>query len=165
LLGTWFCLTRGGGLSRPPRDALVPMAARTAAVARPTARAARASRTEAPPTAGKPTVEAYIRAHGKERGAVLDAAAALLDDGLPGAKRGIKWGYPTWTGKGNVVALLAYDDHVNLQFFQGASLADPEGLLEGTGVSMRHVKIRSARDLKVPAVKALVRNAWRLDQA
>lgn len=118
-----------------------------------------------PPTPGRPTVDGYLAVHGKERSAVLQAAAKLLDDGLPGAKRGLKWGYPTWTGRRNVVALVAYDDRVNLQFFQGASLPDPTGLLEGTGVGMRHVKVRSVKDLKDPAVKALVRHAWRLDQA
>lgn len=116
-------------------------------------------------TPAKPTVEAYLAAHGKERGAVLQAAAALLDEGFPGATRGIKWGYPTWTGARNVAALVAYDDRVNLQFFRGADLADPARRLEGTGSAMRHVKVRTVRDLKDPAVKALVRHAWRLDQA
>ena len=35
---------------------------------------------------------------------------------------------------------------VNLGFYQGVGLADPEGLLEGTGAKMRHVKIRSLDD-------------------
>jgi hypothetical protein len=114
---------------------------------------------------GKPRVADYLAAHGKERRAILEAAANLLDEGLPGAKQGIKWGYPTWTGNGNIASLIAYPDHVNLQLFRGAQLADPAKRLEGTGVGMRHVKVRAARDLKDPAVKALVRHAWRLDQA
>ena len=113
----------------------------------------------------KPKVADYLAAHGKERRAILEAAAKLLDDGLPGAKPGIKWGYPTWTGNGNIASLIAYPDHVNLQLFRGAELADPTKRLEGTGVGMRHVKVRAAKDLKDPAVKALVRHAWRLDQA
>ena len=113
----------------------------------------------------RPTVEGYLGGHGRERGDVLRAAKAVLDEALPGATVGLKWGYPTWTGNGNVASLLAYPGHVNLQLFQGARLADPKGLLEGTGVTMRHVKLRSVRDLKDPAVKALLRHAWRLDQA
>ncbi len=115
--------------------------------------------------AAKPTVEGYLLAHGRELRDVLRAAKDVLDEGLPGARVGLKWGYPTWTGERNVASLIAYEEYVNLAFFQGARLPDPKKLLTGTGVSMRHVKLRSVKDLKDPAVKALVRNAWRLDQS
>lgn len=35
----------------------------------------------------------------------------------------------------------AFSSHVNVGFFQGTELPDPEGLLEGTGRFMRHVKL------------------------
>ena len=47
-------------------------------------------------------------------------------------------------------------EYVNLGFYQGAQLADPAGLLEGTGKSLRHVKIRSTKDAGSPAVRALL---------
>jgi hypothetical protein len=37
-----------------------------------------------------------------------------------------------------------------------AGLADPAGLLEGTGKRMRHVKIRPGLDLDAPALEALI---------
>ena len=40
--------------------------------------------------------------------------------------------------------LMPQKDRVNLGFYQGASLPDPKGLLEGTGKSLRHVKVRNA---------------------
>ena len=46
--------------------------------------------------------------------------------------------------------------YVNLGFYQGAELADPERLLEGTGKSLRHVKIRSLAEANRPAVRTLV---------
>jgi len=46
--------------------------------------------------------------------------------------------------------------YINLGFYQGALLADPERLLEGTGKGLRHVKIRSLADAKRPTVRALV---------
>lgn len=46
--------------------------------------------------------------------------------------------------------------YVNLGFYQGASLADPDGLLEGTGKGLRHVKIRSLAEADRPGVRALV---------
>lgn len=49
--------------------------------------------------------------------------------------------------------------HVNLGFCHGASLADPDGLLEGTGKSLRHVKLRDVSAAKSAAVIALLRQA------
>ena len=46
--------------------------------------------------------------------------------------------------------------YVNLGFYQGAMLADPKRLLEGTGKSLRHVKIRSMTDANRSPVRALV---------
>ena len=50
-------------------------------------------------------------------------------------------------------------DYVNLGFFQGADLPDPEGLLEGTGKRLRHVKVRSVEEAAQPAVRDLVEAA------
>lgn len=46
--------------------------------------------------------------------------------------------------------------YINLGFYQGAVLADPERLLEGTGKGLRHVKIRSLGEANRPPVRALV---------
>ena len=45
---------------------------------------------------------------------------------------------------------------VNLGFYRGVELPDPEALLEGTGARMRHVKVRSVDGARRPAVRALV---------
>ena len=45
---------------------------------------------------------------------------------------------------------------VNLGFYQGVALPDPERLLDGTGAKMRHVKVRSLDDARRPALRALV---------
>lgn len=49
--------------------------------------------------------------------------------------------------------------HVNLGFYHGTALADPMGLLEGTGKKLRHIKIRDACAVANPAVAALLRRA------
>lgn len=96
---------------------------------------------------------------------LMAATRRLLDDGLPKASCAIKWNVPVWTGRRNIASVMPHPDRVNLQFFQGALLPDPQRLLDGSGTAMRHVKLHSARDLKDPSVKALVRAAWRADQA
>jgi hypothetical protein len=55
----------------------------------------------------------------------------------------------------------AFTAHVNVGFFQGASLADPAGLLEGCGKRMRHVKLRWAEPVNGAALGALIEAAYR----
>ena len=47
----------------------------------------------------------------------------------------------------------AYSKHVNLGFFYGVDLPDAQGLLEGNGKRMRHVKLRPGQQ---PAKKDLL---------
>ena len=59
----------------------------------------------------------------------------LLHDGCPVACVGdAPFGY-----------VNAFKAHANVGFFHGAMLADPSGLLEGTGKRMRHVKLRPGK--------------------
>jgi hypothetical protein len=113
---------------------------------------------------GEARVAAWLADLGGTIGPVASSARDLLDDGMPGARHALKWGNPTWVGHGNVAAILAHGGHVNLQFFRGAELADPGRLLQGTGQRMRHLRLGHARDARTPAVKAIVRSAWRLDK-
>ena len=50
-------------------------------------------------------------------------------------------------------------DHVNLGFHRGTSLSDPNGLLEGDGKQMRHIKIRNMGDLLNPAIRGYIQEA------
>jgi hypothetical protein len=50
--------------------------------------------------------------------------------------------------------------HVSIGFFQGASLRDPAGLLEGTGKRMRHVKLKPGQAFDTAALGALVDAAY-----
>jgi hypothetical protein len=49
--------------------------------------------------------------------------------------------------------------HVNLGFPRGASLPDPNGVLEGTGKAMRHIKFASHREVERPFVRRYIRAA------
>jgi hypothetical protein len=53
-------------------------------------------------------------------------------------------------------AIIPHKAHVNLQFADGADLEDPDGLVEGTGKRIRHVKFRSVEDVERPAARRLV---------
>lgn len=58
-----------------------------------------------------------------------------------------------------------FQRHMNVGFFHGASLADPKQMLEGTGRSMRHVKLRAETPVDDEALRALIAAAWNDIQA
>jgi hypothetical protein len=54
-----------------------------------------------------------------------------------------------------------YTAHVNVGFFYGAELPDPDGLLEGAGKRMRHVKLRPGSDVDASALILLIDASYR----
>ena len=79
-----------------------------------------------------------------------DDVRELLHDGHPTACVGdAAFGY-----------VNAFTAHVNVGFFLGAQLADPAGLLEGTGKAMRHVKLHPGAEPDREALAALIRAAY-----
>ncbi len=56
--------------------------------------------------------------------------------------------------------VCAFTSHVNVGFFQGAGLSDPEGLLVGTGKYMRHVTLRPGVEVDAAALSALIDAAY-----
>ena len=55
--------------------------------------------------------------------------------------------------------VAAYPRYVNVGFNRGAELADPDGLLLGSGARIRHVRIAAAAELRSPALARLIRAA------
>jgi hypothetical protein len=53
-----------------------------------------------------------------------------------------------------------FKSHVNVGFFYGAMLADPAGLLEGSGKRMRHVKLKPDTDVDAAALRDLIAAAY-----
>jgi hypothetical protein len=64
--------------------------------------------------------------------------------------------------KGLIAVIAPYKNHVNLGIYDGASLPDPQGLLQGVGKRHRHVKITSQSDLEDPGLKKLIEAALEL---
>jgi hypothetical protein len=62
----------------------------------------------------------------------------------------------------NIINSIAvYSNWINLYFFAGDHLPDPDGLLQGSGTTVRHIRITAIADLNRPAVKALMAAALR----
>ena len=70
-------------------------------------------------------------------------------------------GQPTVCVQGAAFAYVdAFTAHVNVGFFQGSELPDPEGLLEGSGKFMRHVKVRPDVQADETTILALIDAAY-----
>ena len=54
----------------------------------------------------------------------------------------------------------SFSEHVNVGFFSGAELSDPDGLLEGSGKFMRHVKVRPDENVDALALEILINTAY-----
>ncbi len=79
----------------------------------------------------------------------------------------VKWGAPAYTHRGKiVVGIGAFKNHFALWFHQGALLKDEAGHLmnagEGKTKALRQWRLESAKDIKVRAIKAYVKEAMAL---
>ena len=109
------------------------------------------------------TVNDFIRQLDPQRKEMAVELRALINKHAPAAEETIAWGQPWWKLNGWLCTVYTAGDHVNFGFSRGAELDNPDGLLEGTGKGMRHIKIREASDIKKAKFKALISQAVRLN--
>lgn len=61
--------------------------------------------------------------------------------------------------KDGIFHIAVYPKGVNLGFNDGATLADPKGILVGKGSRIRHIKIKTTADIGMPELRAYIRRA------
>ena len=108
-----------------------------------------------------PAIDAWMKQHPGDLGAIAkkwfeamrncgDEVRELVHDGCPVACLGdVPFAY-----------VNVFTSHVNVGFFQGASLPDPAHLLQGSGKYMRHVKLKPGTTTNAAALKALIEAAY-----
>jgi len=79
----------------------------------------------------------------------------LAEVSRPG-DRAVSWGRGPKKMSEAYACALPYKDHVNLAFYRGIDLADPAGMLRGTGKAMRHMPLTKLDQVDQPAVRALL---------
>ena len=108
-----------------------------------------------------PAIDAWMKQHPGELGAIArrwfeamrncgDEVRELLHDGCPTA----------CLGDAPFAYVNVFASHVNVGFFQGASLPDPARLLQGTGKFMRHVKLKHGTPTNAAALSSLIDAAY-----
>lgn len=109
-----------------------------------------------------PDVEKLISEHDPEIQAIEWRLREVILEAMPDAREVVDWGnhllaYSLGERMRDLAfAIIAHKAHVNLQLADGVDLADPDGLVEGTGKRIRHVKCRSVEDCDRPALRRLI---------
>ena len=84
----------------------------------------------------------------------------LIRSVAPDAIEELKWSRPCYSNaKGLFCYLHTTQSYATLGFQKGAAIDDPEGLLEGTGKDMRHIKFNGGRSPDDPAIVVLLKQA------
>ena len=104
--------------------------------------------------------DAYLRDQGVKNQAIIRALRRFVRAAEPELIESVKWGNGCWLAGTEPVAYVYADvAWVQFGFLTGSSLKDPDGLLEGTGRYVRHIKVRKASDIDPTAFGALLKQA------
>jgi hypothetical protein len=113
----------------------------------------------------KASIDLYVDAKPAELREVAERLRKLVKKTVKGTKESVNpWKIPTFESNGPMCFFMVGKHHVTFGFLRGTSLPDPAELLEGTGKNLRHVKLRTAGDVRTPALRKLIEAAARLNK-
>lgn len=101
-------------------------------------------------------VDAYIAGFPGWRGESAAAARDTILAVVPDARVSIKWSQPVFESNGPFAYIKVFRSTVNVGFWRGAELDDPDGLLSGDGDRMRHLKLTGPGQLDTDRLAAWV---------
>ena len=108
-----------------------------------------------------PAIEVWMHEHAGELGAIARRWFEVMRGCGNDVRELLHDGHPTaCVGDAAFAYVNAFKDHVNVGFFRGAEIADPKGLLVGTGRLMRHVKLSPEADVDTAALMKLIQTAY-----
>jgi Domain of unknown function (DU1801) len=114
---------------------------------------------------GDPAVDTFLKGYPPPVREIAVKAREVILSVMPNATEKV---YPGWKViqygtaadmKSVFAAISPQRERVNLGLANGVDLPDPDGLLEGDGKAIRHVKLTSAEAAGAPAVRELIRGA------
>ena len=111
------------------------------------------------PAKTRPTVNAAIRSVKQ----IAPKATEVPYNSNPPKSPSSMWKLVRYTVDGKPVAGIgAFTNHATLFLYRGREVDDGSGLLQGSGKDSRFITLNSPADAERPAVKKLVRAAFRL---
>ncbi len=108
-----------------------------------------------------PAIAAWMRDHPGELGAIARQWFDVLRGCGADVRELLHDGHPTaCVGDAAFAYVNAFRAHVNVGFFRGAELPDPDRLLEGSGKFMRHVKLRPQTAINAASLRRLIEASY-----
>jgi len=108
-----------------------------------------------------PAIDSWLKAHSSDLGAIAHYWFDVMRHCGKDVRETMHDGAPTVCVEDAAFAYVnVFTAHANVGFFLGAELADPEGLLEGNGKFMRHVKLRPDRKVDDRVLRELIQQAY-----
>jgi hypothetical protein len=103
----------------------------------------------------------YLKDQRPKNQVVIRALRKFVKRVEPDLEEAVKWGNGCWVKDKKPVAYVYAGDPEFTQFgfLYGSSLKDPKRLLEGKGAYVRHIKVRTVKDIDETAFTALLRQA------
>lgn len=111
------------------------------------------------------TVESYVTQHKGWQREALISIRSIIKNAVPEIEESIMWSQPVFSSNGPVCFVKAYADAIHFGFWRGTELDDSDNLLVGGDlIMMRHIPIKSVKDIKADLFEAMVRQAARLNR-
>jgi hypothetical protein len=112
-------------------------------------------------------LNAFIAEYSPEIAAQAHAVLKKMRKLVPGAIELVYDNYnalvigfgPTERASDAIFSIALYPRWINLFFFPGFNLADPAGLLKGSGTAVRRIQLEGPDTLDRPEVRALIKEA------
>jgi hypothetical protein len=111
------------------------------------------------------SVEEYIAGLPASQATIVERVRAVFKSAAPDVRESIKWAQPVYEDGGPFAYIKAFPKAVNVGFWRGADLADPDGVFEGDGDRMRHVKVRTVEELDEDRLLTWAKEAVSLNRA
>jgi hypothetical protein len=110
------------------------------------------------------TVDEYILGLDEWQAEIVSGVRKIIFKAAPDATESVKWAQPVYESNGPFAYIKAFKTNVNFGFWRGVDIPDPEGLLQGTGEKMRHVKLTTLEDIHEEKFGEFVRQAIELNE-
>ena len=115
-------------------------------------------------TGASKEISEYINGLPENKKDIVKALRKIILSVDPSLNESLKWKQPVYSKKGDICYLFPAGNHVNLGFYKGTELKDPKKMLQGTGKTMRHIKIRTLEDIDKEYFWELVSDAISKDK-
>lgn len=92
-------------------------------------------------------VTEYIGKASQEQIEILETLRELIHGNVSGVSEEVKWGFPVFAKTKDFAYLRFAKKHITLGFYNIGKIEDPDQLLEGSGNTLKHIKIKDKSDI------------------